>query len=121
MIAGIVLFALGLKETIEHVSEPLGIVPAVALCGGLSLYYSAHVVQRLRLVYFIRHASDERPGYIGPGRVVAATLTLLIIPIALEIPALASLALVAAVCCGLVVWDLLHYREERVEVRRARH
>ncbi|MGZ4125859.1 MAG: low temperature requirement protein A, partial [Actinomycetota bacterium] len=33
MIAGIVLFALGLKETIEHVDEPLRAVPAVALCG----------------------------------------------------------------------------------------
>ena len=38
MIAGIVLFALGLKKTIEHVDEPLATIPAVALCGGLSLY-----------------------------------------------------------------------------------
>jgi hypothetical protein len=41
MIAGIVLFALGLKKTIEDVGDPLATVPAVALCGGLSLYSSA--------------------------------------------------------------------------------
>jgi hypothetical protein len=45
---------------------------------------------------------------------------LLLIPAALEIPALASVALSAAVCCGLIAWDLVHYRQERVEVRRAR-
>ena len=44
MIAGIVLFALGLKETIEHVGEPLATMPAVALCGGLALYFLTHVV-----------------------------------------------------------------------------
>jgi hypothetical protein len=45
---------------------------------------------------------------------------LLLIPAALEIPALGSLALCAVVCCGLIVWDVVHYREERVEIRRAR-
>ena len=49
MIAGIVLFALGLKATIEHVDEPLATVPAVALCGGLALYFLTHVGLRLRL------------------------------------------------------------------------
>ena len=120
MIAGIVLFALGLKETIGNVGEPLGAVAAVALCGGLSLHFSAHVVQRLRLVYFIRHTSSERPGYIGPGRLAAAVLTLALIPAALELPALVSLGLATAVCCGLIAWDLIHYRQDRVEVRRAR-
>jgi low temperature requirement protein LtrA len=120
MIAGIVLFALGLHETIEHVHEPLRAVPAVALCGGLSLYFMTHVVQRIRLVHFIRHSTSERPRYIGPGRLVAGVAMLALIPAALEVPALTSLGLAAAICCGLVAWDLIHYREERVEVRRAR-
>jgi hypothetical protein len=71
-------------------------VPAAALCGGLSLYFLTHVVQRIRVVYYIRHSTSERPGYIGPGR------------------------LAAGVCCGLIAWDLIHYRQDRVEVRRAR-
>jgi low temperature requirement protein LtrA len=120
MIAGIVLFALGLHETIEDVDQPLSAVSAVALFGGLSLYYLAHVVQRIRLVHFIRHATSERPGYIGPGRLAACVAMVALIPAALELPALASLGLSAAVCSGLIAWDLIHYREERVDVRRAR-
>jgi hypothetical protein len=34
MIAGIILVALGLKKTLEHVDEPLKLVPAFALLGG---------------------------------------------------------------------------------------
>ena len=43
MIAGIVLVALGVKKTLGHVDEPLDTVPAVALFGGIALYYAAHV------------------------------------------------------------------------------
>ncbi len=45
---------------------------------------------------------------------------LVLIPAALEIPALASLALAMAVCGALIAWDLIHYREHRVQVRRDR-
>jgi low temperature requirement protein LtrA len=38
MVAGIVLFAFGLKTTLHHVDEELHLVPAVALCGGVGLY-----------------------------------------------------------------------------------
>jgi low temperature requirement protein LtrA len=120
MIAGIVLFALGLQETIRHVDEPLATVPAVALCGGLSLYFLTHVVERIRLVRFIRRTTTDRPGYIGPGRLAAGLAVLAVIPAAFEVPALASLALVTAVCCALIAWDVIHYREHRTEVRQAR-
>jgi low temperature requirement protein LtrA len=120
MIAGIVLFALGLKITTHDVREPLATVPAVALCGGVSLYFFTHVLMRVRLVAFIRRTTSERPGWIGPGRLAAAIGTLALIPAALAVPALAALALVAALCWALIAWDLLHYREHRVEVRQAR-
>jgi len=120
MIAGIVLFALGLKETIEQVDEPLATIPAVALCGGLSLYFLTHVALRVRLVHFIRRATTERPGWIGPGRLVTGIAMLALIPAALALPALASLALVTGVCCALIAWDVIHYREHRIEVRQAR-
>jgi low temperature requirement protein LtrA len=120
MIAGIVLFALGLKTTIEHVDESLAAVPAVALCGGLALYFLTHVGLRLRLVHFIRRTTTERPGWIGPGRLATGIAMLALIPAALELPALVSLALVTAVCCALIAWDVIHYREDRAEVRRAR-
>jgi low temperature requirement protein LtrA len=66
MVAGIVLFALGLKKTIEQVGEPLATVPAVALCGGLSLYFLTHVAIRVRLVYSVRRATTARPGLDRP-------------------------------------------------------
>ena len=49
MLAGIVLLALGLKKTLGDVGEPLKLVPAVALCGGVALYLLAHILFRLRL------------------------------------------------------------------------
>lgn len=120
MIAGIVLFALGLKLSIEHLDDPLEVIPAVALCGGLSLYFLTHVVLRIRLVAFVRRNTSDRPGWIGPGRLVAGLAMLALIPAALVAPALVSLALVTAVCWALIAWDVLHYRGERVAVREAR-
>jgi hypothetical protein len=38
LVAGIVLFAFGLEETLGHVGATLDTVPAVALCGGAALY-----------------------------------------------------------------------------------
>jgi low temperature requirement protein LtrA len=120
MIAGIVLFALGLKKTIEEVGERLETVPAVALCGGLALYFLTHVALRVRQVHLIRRTTAERPGWIGPGRLFAGLAMLALVPAALELPALASLALAGLVCCALIAWDVLHYREHRTVVREAR-
>ena len=50
MIAGIVLIALGVKKAIGHVEDPLKTVPAVALFGGIALYYAGHLAFRLRNV-----------------------------------------------------------------------
>jgi low temperature requirement protein LtrA len=120
MIAGIVLFALGLKKTIEHVGDPLATVPAVALCGGLSLYFLTHVALRVRVVHAIRRATTERPPWIGPGRLFTGIAVLALLPAALELPALTALALVAVVCWTLIAYDVTHYRLQRVEVRQAR-
>ena len=73
MIAGIVLVALGVKKAIGHVEEPLKTVPAVALFGGIALYYAGHLGFRLRNV-----RSLNRP------RLVAAVACLCSIPLATE-------------------------------------
>src|SRR5207245_69821 len=51
MVAGIVLFAFGLKTTLPLADKgiALGTIPAIGLCGGLALYFLAHVAVRLRL------------------------------------------------------------------------
>jgi low temperature requirement protein LtrA len=120
MIAGIVLFALGLKITAHDATSPLHVVPAAALCGGLSLYYFSHVAARVRLVYVLRRTTTQRVGWIGPGRLAAAIAALAMIPATLALPALAALALLAALCWALIVWDVRHYRAHRVEVRQDR-
>ena len=43
MVAGIILFAVGVKKTLGDIGDPLKLVPAVALCGGVALYLLAHV------------------------------------------------------------------------------
>jgi low temperature requirement protein LtrA len=106
MIAGIVLFALGLKTTIGHVDEELGTVPAVALCGGTALYLLGHIAFLFRTT-----------GRVFRRRTVGAVVLLALIPAAVAIPALAALALVSAVCSLVVAYEAIRHREHRVQVR----
>jgi len=106
MVAGIVLFALGLKTTIGHSGEELDTVPAVALCGGLALYLLAHIGFLFRTT-----------GRVFRRRTLGAALLLALIPAALAIPALAALALVSAVCALVVAYEAIRYRSARVRVR----
>ncbi|HJV29583.1 MAG TPA: hypothetical protein VJ645_03625 [Gaiellaceae bacterium] len=45
---------------------------------------------------------------------------LALLPAALELPALTALVLVTALCCALIAYDVIHYREDRIRVREAR-
>jgi low temperature requirement protein LtrA len=106
MIAGIVLFALGLKTTVGQVSEHLDTVPAVALCGGASLYLLGHVASLFRST-----------GRVFRRRTIGALVLLALIPAALVIPALAALALVSTVCALVVAYEAIRHREHRVVLR----
>jgi low temperature requirement protein LtrA len=108
MVAGIILFAVGMKKTLGHVDDPLKLVPAVALCGGVAMYLVAHVLFRLRNV----HSLSRR-------RLVVAALLLALVPPAVELPALATLAAVAALCVGLIGYEAIRYAEARDRVRHA--
>ena len=48
LVAGIVIAAFGLHETLAHVHDPLDDVPAFALVGGVAIYLLGHVALRLR-------------------------------------------------------------------------
>jgi low temperature requirement protein LtrA len=106
MVAGIVLFALGLKTTLGHVGDALETVPAVGLCGGAVLYLLGHVAFLFRTT-----------GRVFRRRTVGAIALLALVPAAVAIPALAALALVSAVCSLVVAYEVLRYRESRLEVR----
>ena len=94
LVAGIVLLALGVKKTLEHVDDPLKDVAAVALCAGVALYLAADVAFRRRVLALAE-----------PQRLIAAAACLAAIPLALALPALAALAVVAAICVALVSYE----------------
>jgi low temperature requirement protein LtrA len=106
MIAGIVLVALGVKKTIAHVDEPLETVPAVALFGGIALYYSGHVGFRLRNL-----------GTINRVRLTALIVSLALIAVAVEVDALVALALAAALTSTVIAYEAIHFREARSRIR----
>ncbi len=106
MFAGIVLFAFGLETTLHHVGEELDPVPAVGLCGGAGLYLLGHIAFLLRTT-----------GRVFRRRTVGAIVLLALIPAAVVIPALAALALVSVVCSLVVGYEVLRYREARLQVR----
>jgi low temperature requirement protein LtrA len=108
MVAGIVLFAVGVKKTLAHVGDPLGTVPAVALCGGVALYLAAHILFRLRNVHSLNRQ-----------RLVVMLLLLASLPLALELPALATLGLVAGLCLALIAYEAIRFAEARERVRHA--
>jgi low temperature requirement protein LtrA len=123
MVAGIVLFAVSLKKTLDDFDKHLEPVPAAALCGGLGLYLLAHVLLRLRLS---RGFLTGRPlgvlprlsRAIGRGRPLALLALLALWPFVHEIPALAALAAVAAVFVALIAYEAIRYREPRAQIRQ---
>jgi low temperature requirement protein LtrA len=109
MVAGIVLFAFALKDTLAHVGDELGTIPALGLAGGPALYLLAYVALRYRVARTL-----------GGGRLIAAVACALLVPIALVAPALAALALVAAVWVALHVYEIVWWRDARAQTRALR-
>jgi low temperature requirement protein LtrA len=106
MVAGIVLLALGLKKTLAHVEDPLALVPAVAALGGTALYLLAHVAFRWRNVH--RFSAQ---------RLLCAAVLVALVPIAIEVPALVALAMLAAVLSVLIAYETVRFAELRDKLR----
>jgi len=110
MVAAIVLVALGMKSTLAHVGDPLAWETATALVAGSALYLLAHVAFKLRTL-----------GTFSGQRLVAAVALLAFVPLAHEVDALASVAVVATVLWALVAYETFRYGDARREVRHAEH
>jgi low temperature requirement protein LtrA len=107
MVAGIILVALGVKKTVGDVDEPLKTVPTIALLGGIALYLAGHVAFRLRL-----HSG------LGRGRLTAAVVSLVLIPVALQVEdALGALAIAAAVSAALIAYEVIRFAGARAALR----
>jgi low temperature requirement protein LtrA len=109
MVAGIVLFAFSMKVTLAHVGRDLGTIPAFALCAGPALYLLAFVALRLRVARSL-----------GRGRMVAAVACMAVFPIALAVPALVALTLIATVWITLHAYEIIWWRDARAEARALR-
>jgi low temperature requirement protein LtrA len=106
MVAGIVLLALGLKKTLEHVGDPLELEPAVAMLGGTALYLLAHVAFRWRNVH-----------RFSIQRLLCAILLCALIPAAVELAALVTLAALVAALAVLIAYETAHFADLRARLR----
>lgn len=106
MIAGIVLVALGLKKTLEHTLDPLGVIVSAALFGGVALYLLAHVLFRWRNVHrFSVH------------RLLVALLALASVPLVAAMPATIALATLTGLLVGLIVYEVVRFADLRTRLR----
>jgi low temperature requirement protein LtrA len=110
MVAGVILFALGLKKTLGEPDDALKIVPDVALLGGVALYLLALVAFRYRHV----HSINRR-------RLTLAIVLVALVPAALELPAMAMLAVIGVLVWTLIVIETRSYGEGRQRVRHGDH
>lgn len=106
MVIGIVLCALGLKKTIEHVEDPLKVIGAIGLLGGPALYLLAHVAFRWRNVH--RFSTQ---------RVVIAAVLLALIPLHKDIEALPLVGIVVALLWALIAYETWRFGELRDRLR----
>jgi low temperature requirement protein LtrA len=88
IVAGIIVFAVGVKLMIHDVGEPLADAARLALCGGLALYLLGHVAFRARMVRSVGYA-----------KLVAAAALLAVFAVAGGLPAWG----VAGITTGLLV------------------
>ncbi|MFG2052590.1 low temperature requirement protein A [Micromonospora sp. NPDC048930] len=115
MIAGIIMFAIGAEELVRTITDPAGGVgerghgPAVPLLfGGVMIYLAADLAfqwRTLRTVTWTR---------IGVLMALAVGL-----PVARDLPALAALGLLTAICVALVAVELVMLSDARHALRRA--
>jgi low temperature requirement protein LtrA len=105
IVAGIIVFAVGVKLAIHDVGEPLGDATRLALCGGVALYLAGHVAFRLRLV-----------GSVGLEKVAAVAALLGLYAVGADMAAWALAGAVTAVLGAMCAVETVGAR--RAEPRR---
>jgi hypothetical protein len=114
MIAGIVLMALGFQTVLEYVGdasdhtlrEPLELLPLCAFYLGAALYLLAHVAFTHRATHIVKVQ-----------RIVAAVVIVLLVPVAVDIPALTALGSLAAVLVALIALESVWFADARERIR----
>ncbi|MCW3841406.1 low temperature requirement protein A [Micromonospora yasonensis] len=114
MIAGIILFALGAEQIVRQITNPnvSNWLPAIGpgeplLFGGVILYLCGNMLFQLRTLHTLSWTR------VGTVVLLAAT-----IPAANRLPALGALALLTAICVGMVAADVVVFDEGRRALRQ---
>ncbi len=94
MIAGIIVFAVGMRAAVLSVGHPLTEPARLALCGGVAIYLLGHGAVRLRLL-----------GELGAEKGAAAVAMLALFALAGGLRAWAVVALGAGIVAGLCVYE----------------
>jgi low temperature requirement protein LtrA len=92
VVAGIIVFAVGMRFATHRAGQPLSDAARLALCGGVALYVAGHAAFRLRMV-----------GTVGYEKLAAAGLILVVWAAGSGLPAwsvAAAVTVVLAVLCA---------------------
>jgi low temperature requirement protein LtrA len=92
IVAGIIIFAVGVNGAVHAVNEPLPTGARLALCGGVAIYLLGHAAFRLRIM-----------AELGPGKLLVAAALLLLVPVGAALPAWAVAAVISVLLATLCV------------------
>ena len=106
LVAGIILFAVGVKLAIHDVGAPLHDATRLALCGGVALYLVGHVLFRLRIA-----------GSVGVEKLVAAAALLVLYTAGADLAAWALAGAVTVVLGAMCAYETVS--AHRAEPRRS--
>jgi low temperature requirement protein LtrA len=106
LVAGIVLLAYGLKETLHDIDAPLPTDGTGALLGGIALYLLGHVAVGLRASHRVKRQ-----------RLVVAVLLLALVPVVHDLDAIWVLAIATALLWAMVAFETTRYAQVRDDVR----
>jgi low temperature requirement protein LtrA len=117
LMAGIILAALGIEEVLAYAggsggheaSDALHGTGLYALYGGVALYLLAHVLFGRRMF-----------GTWNRSRIVTIAAIVITVPVANVVPAIAALALLAAILAGMVGYETVMYAASRAAIRSGR-
>ncbi len=94
IVAGIIIFAVGVSGAVHAVSEPLRTGARLALCGGVAIYLLGHVAFRLRLM-----------AELGRGKLLVALALIVLAAVGTSLPAWAVAAVVSGLLTALCVGE----------------
>src|SRR4051812_12550336 len=106
IVAGIIVFAVGVKLAVHDVGAPLDDATRLALCGGVALYLLGHVAFRLRIA-----------GSVGVEKLVAAAAVLVLYAVGGALDAWVLAGAVAVVLAAMCAVETVAAR--RAEPQRA--